>query len=67
MISQQPIDKDWRMELIKNLENLSFTINLKLKQKTPKYILLDEELYKRESKGLLLKCLNESKAIRVMA
>ena len=60
------INNDWGIKLIRYLNDLSSTIDFKLKQKTHKYILLDNELYKREVKGLLLKCLDKSKVIKVM-
>ena len=37
-----------------------------LKQKALKYVLVDDELFKRSQEGLLLKCVNDVEAKRIM-
>ena len=52
--------------MIEYLKNPSLSIDFKVKQKTLKYILLSDELYKQSVEGLLLKCLDKSKSLKVM-
>ena len=59
-------DNDCTMELIRYLNRPSSTIDLKLKQKALKYVLLYDKLYKRRAEGLLLKCLDKLEAMKVM-
>ena len=48
------------------LSNLSSKIEYKLNQKVSKYILVDDELFKRSQEGLLLKCVDDDEAKRIM-
>ena len=49
------------------LKNPTLLIDFKVKQKMLKYILLNDELYKQSVEGLLLKCLDKSKSLKIMA
>ena len=56
---------DWRKEIIDYLKDPSQKVSRKLRYKSIKYVLLDNELYYRTIDRVLLKCLNqeESKVI----
>ena len=57
---------DWRQELIQYLVDPSIQVDFKLRQKALKCVLIDRELFRRSQEGILLKCLNEDKALKVM-
>ena len=59
-------NKDWRQKLKQYLSNPSFKAEYKLKQKALKYVLLDDELFKRRQEGLLLRCVNSAEAKRTV-
>ena len=66
IIEAQPKgNKDWRVELKQCLSNPSSKTEYKLKQKALKYILVDDELFKKCQEGLLLKCVNDVEAKRI--
>ena len=48
------------------MSNPSFKAEYKLKQKALKYVLLDDELFKRRQEGLLLRCVNSAEAKRTV-
>ena len=48
------------------MSNPSFKAKYKLKQKVLKYVLVDDKVFKRSQEGLLLKCINDIKAKRIM-
>ena len=48
------------------MSNLSSKAEYKLKQKALKYVLVDDELFKRRQERLLLKCVNDIEAKRIM-
>lgn len=48
---------NWRKSLIGYLENLSQSVDRKLRRQALKYTLFDGELYRQTIDGLLLKCL----------
>ncbi|KAK9684299.1 hypothetical protein RND81_10G200300 [Saponaria officinalis] len=52
-------ESDWRSEIIKFLKDPSMKgINPKLKKQSYRYFLIEDELYKKDSQVILLKCLN---------
>ena len=59
-------NKDWRLELKKYLSSSSSKTEYKLKHKALKYVLVDDELFKRSQEGLLLKRVNDVEAKRIM-
>ncbi|KAK9740352.1 hypothetical protein RND81_03G028600 [Saponaria officinalis] len=60
-------ESDWRSEIIKFLKDPSMKgINLKLKRQLYRYFLTEYELYKKDSQGILLKCLNSDDALLAM-
>ena len=59
-------NKDWRLGLKQYLSNPSSKTKYKLKQKALKYVLVDDELFKRSQEVLLLKCVNDVEAKRIM-
>ena len=59
-------NKDWRLELKQYLSNSSSKTEYKLKHKALKYVLVDDELFKRSQEGLLLKRVNDVEAKRIM-
>ncbi|KAK9724545.1 hypothetical protein RND81_05G081100 [Saponaria officinalis] len=57
-------EADWRSEIIKFLRDLPMKgINPKLKKQSYRYFLIEDELYKKDSQGILLKCLNSDDAL----
>ena len=48
------------------MSNPSSKTEYKLKQKVLKYVLVDDELFKRSQKGLLLKCVDDIDLKRIM-
>ncbi|KAK9723912.1 hypothetical protein RND81_05G033600 [Saponaria officinalis] len=60
-------DSDWRSEIIKFLKDPSMKgINPKLKKQSYRYFLIEDELYRKDSQGILLKCLNSYSALLAM-
>jgi hypothetical protein len=53
---------DWRIEIIDYLRNPSQKMGRKLRYKSMKYVLLDNQLYYKTIEGVLLKCLNQEEA-----
>ena len=53
--------------MIEYLKNPSSLVDFKIKQKALKYVMLNDELYKRSTESLLLKCLDKDESMRVMA
>ena len=49
---------DWRVEIADYLRDPSQKVNRKLRYKSAKYVLLDNQLYYKIVDGVLLKCLN---------
>jgi hypothetical protein len=49
---------DWRLALVEYLCNPKGATDRRLHRQALKYILVDDELYRRTMDGLLLKCLN---------
>ena len=61
MSSEASID-DWRVEIANYLRDPSQKVTRKLRYKSTKYVLLDEQLYYKTVDGVLLKCLNQEEA-----
>ena len=53
---------DWRSEIMDYLKNPSKKVSKKLRYKSIKYVLLDDQLYYKTIDGVLLKCLNSEDA-----
>ena len=53
---------DWRVEIADYLKNPSQKVTRKLRYKSAKYVLLDDQLYYKTIDGVLLKCLNQEEA-----
>ena len=51
-------DQDWRSPIIYYLKDPSRAAERKIRRMAFKYILIDDELYRRTTEDLLLKCLN---------
>jgi hypothetical protein len=54
--------KDWRTPLLKYLHDPSTKINKGVQRSAFKYVLHNDELYRRTTKDLLLKCLRSDQA-----
>ena len=50
------------MEIANYLKNTSHEVTRKLRYKSAKYVLLDDQLYYKIVDGVLLKCLNQEEA-----
>jgi hypothetical protein len=59
--------EDWRKDILEYLRDLSQPTSRKVRNKALKYVVLDDTLYYRMIKGILLKCLNDEDAKLVMA
>jgi hypothetical protein len=56
------IRTDWRLPLLECIRDPGNTTDKKVKQQVLKYMLLDDDLYRRTIDGMLLKCLGEEQA-----
>ena len=59
ILSSETITNDWRVEIADYLKNPSQKVTRKLRYKSTKYVLLDDQLYYKTVDGVLLKCLNQ--------
>jgi ribonuclease HI len=59
-------EDDWRKEIADYLENPSRKVSRKLRYKAIKFVLLDEHLYYKSMDGVLLQCLGQEEAKRMM-
>ncbi|KAK9724311.1 hypothetical protein RND81_05G063100 [Saponaria officinalis] len=60
-------ESDWKSEIIKFLKDPSMKgINPNLKRQSYRYFLIEDELYKKDSQGILLKCFNSNDALLAM-
>jgi hypothetical protein len=59
ILSSETLANDWRMEIADYLMNPSQKVTRKLRYKSTKYVLLDDQLYYKTVKGVLLRCLNQ--------
>ena len=56
------MNDDWRVKIADYLRNPSQKVARKLWYKSPKYVLLNDQLYYKIVDGVLLKCLNQEEA-----
>ena len=54
--------EDWRVKIADYLRNPSQKVTRKLRYKSTKYVLLNDQLYYKTVDGVLLKCLNQEEA-----
>ena len=62
VLSSETSNNDWRVEIADYLRNPSQKVTRKLRYKSTKYVLLDDQLYYKIVDGVLLKCLNQEEA-----
>jgi hypothetical protein len=60
-------EDDWRKEISDYLENPSRKVSRKLRYKAIKFVLLDGRLYYKSMDGVLLQCLGQEEAKRMMS
>ena len=58
VLSSEASSDDWRVEIADYLRDPSQKVTRKLRYKSAKYVLLDDQLYYKTIDGVLLKCLN---------
>ncbi|XP_024630746.2 uncharacterized protein [Medicago truncatula] len=56
-------EDDWRKPIVKYLENPDGTTCRKVKYRALSYVIMGDELFKKTSEGVLLKCLSETDAV----
>ncbi|XP_051121614.1 uncharacterized protein LOC127245013 [Andrographis paniculata] len=62
-----PVDaEDWRMELKKYLEQPTGETPEKLRKEALKYTLIDGDLFRRAADGMLMRCVDNQEAMKVM-
>jgi hypothetical protein len=59
ILNRETLANGWRVEIVDCLKNPSQKVTRKLRYKSTKYVLLDEQLYYKTADGVLLKCLNQ--------
>ena len=62
VLSSETSNDDWRVKIADYLRNPSQKVAGKLRYKSTKYVLLDDQLYYKIVDGVLLKCLNQEEA-----
>ena len=62
ILSSETLANDWRVEIANYLKNPSQKVTSKLRYKSTKYVLLDDQLYYKIVDGVFLKCLNQEEA-----
>ena len=62
VLSSETLNDDWRVEIADYLRNSSQKVARKLRYKSTKYVLLDDQLYYKTVDGVLLKCLSQEEA-----
>ena len=62
VLSSEISSDDWRVEIADYLRDPSQKVTRKLRYKSAKYVLLDDQLYYKTVDGVLLKCLNQEEA-----
>jgi hypothetical protein len=60
-------EDDWRKEIVDYLENPSRKVSRKLRYKHIKFVLLDGRLYYKSLDGVLLQCLGQEEARKMMS
>jgi hypothetical protein len=61
------VEGDWRKEIADYLENPSQNVCRKFRYKAIKFVLLDGRLYYKSVDGVLLQCLGQEEARRMMS
>ena len=61
-MSSETSSDDWRVKIVNYLRDLSRKVTRRLRYKSAKYVLLDDQLYYKIVDGVLLKCLNQEEA-----
>ena len=56
VLSSETLNNDWRVKIVDYLKNPSQKVTRKLRYKSTKYVLLDDQLYYKIVDGVLLKC-----------
>ena len=59
VLNSETSNDNWRVEIADYLRNPSQKVARKLRYKSTKYVLLDDQLYYKTVDGVLLKCLNQ--------
>ena len=59
VLSSETSNDDWRVEIADYLRNPLQKVTRKLRYKSTKYVLLDDQLYYKTVDRVLLKCLNQ--------
>ena len=62
VLNSETSNDDWRVKIADYLRNPSQKVTRKLRYKSTKYVLLDDQLYYKTVDGVLLKCLNQEEA-----
>ena len=62
VLSSETSNNDWRVEIADYLKNLLQKVTRKLRYKSTKYVLLDDQLYYKTVDVVLLKYLNQEEA-----
>ena len=62
VLSSETSNDDWRVDIADYLRNPSQKLARKLRYKSTKYVLLDDQLHYKTVDGVLLKCLNQEEA-----
>jgi len=66
VLSEDQLVDDWRSEIANYLKNPSQKVSRKLRYKALKFVVLDDQLYCKSIDGVLLKCLNQEEATKMM-
>ena len=61
-MSSETSIEDWRVKIADYLRNPSQKVTRKLRYKSTKYVLLNDQLYYKTVDGVLFKCLNQEEA-----
>ena len=59
VLSSETSNNDWRVEIADYHKNPSQKVARKLRYRSTKYVLLDDQLYYKSVDGVLLKCLSQ--------
>ena len=62
VLSSEASNEDWRVEIADYLRNPSQKVTRKLRYKSTKYVLFNDQLYYKTVDEVLLKCLNREEA-----
>jgi hypothetical protein len=66
VLNTDQVDGDWRYEITNYLKDPSQKVSQKLRYKAFKFVFLDDQLYYKSIDGVLLKCLSQEEAKKVM-